>query len=582
MSCDCNTLVVGEAGPQGPQGLGGSNGTNGTNGINAFTTLSASFTQPALNVSVTFSVVENRWIAIGQTIYISNAGFYRVTSLGGSPYSSVTAVLVKTDGVVTPSSVSSGLKVSPSSGATYTEPLSSLTVSGSPGTSNLDGAVTINDSGAAVDFRVESDTQTHVLYTQGSSNQVGIRTNSPGAALDVNGTFKSRSTAEFSVGATVNFTQADADFSVRTQTSTNTLYVKASTNSVGIGTNAPSKLLDVAGAAEMDSLLVNPSGIANNTSPVFQILGTSASIYPITVKATSGPTVNRVGIFNASPSVELDVTGETKISGNLSVDTNVLKVDTTGNFVGINKTTPTVALDVVGAAAVSGASTLNSLTVTNAASVGGALSAGTTFSSAGASTLNSLVVDTTASITGNLSVNTNVLKVNAGSGLVGINQTTPTVALDVVGAAKISTDLTVNDALYVINSSGFVGINKPSPSVELEVNGSVKANDYRIAINPAHSNAKLTKFLYGSGSDTFALGVNSTDDITFTVTGAVVGDFVQVSYSSIPSTTPNLLTLFGYVSSANNVTVVVSNGSATSVASQTYSVNVLVIGATAS
>ena len=28
MSCDCNTLVVGEAGPQGPQGLAGSNGTN--------------------------------------------------------------------------------------------------------------------------------------------------------------------------------------------------------------------------------------------------------------------------------------------------------------------------------------------------------------------------------------------------------------------------------------------------------------------------------------------------------------------------------------------------------------------------
>lgn len=595
MSCDCNTLVVGEAGVQGPQGLAGTNGTNGTNGINAFTTLSDSFTQPALNVSVTFSVVENRWIAIGQTIYISNAGFYTVTSLGGSPYSSVTAVLIKTDGITTPSTVSSGLKVSPSSSALYTAPLSSLSVIG---TSSLDGAVTVNDSGAAVDFRVESDTQTHVLYTQGSSNQVGIRTSSPGAALDVNGTFKSRSTAEFSVGATVNFTQADADFSVRTQTSTNTLYVDASANSVGIGTNAPSKLLDVAGAAEMDSLLVNPSGVANNTSPVFQILGTSASIYPITVKATSGPTVNRVGIFNASPSVELDVTGETKISGNLSVDTNVLKVDTTGNYVGINKTTPTVALDVVGAAAISGATTIG-----GAATISGDLSVDTnvlkvdtTNNRVGVNTTTPTValdvtgalavsgVSTLASlnVTGDLSVDTSVLKVDTTNNRVGINQITPTVALDVSGAAKISTDLTVNDALYVINSSGYVGINQSSPSLELEVNGSAKASDYRIAANPAHANAKLTKFLYGSGNDTFALSANATDTIDITITGAVVGDFVQVSYSSIPSTTPNLLTLFGYVSSANNVTVVVSNGSATSVASQTYSVNVLVIGASAS
>jgi hypothetical protein len=570
MSCDCNTLVIGEAGVQGPQGLAGTNGTNGTNGINAFTTVSASFIQPALNNFVTFSVVENRWIALNQTIYISNAGFYRVTALGGYPYSSVTAQLVKTDGVVNPSSVSSGLKVSPSSGATYTEPLSSLSVSGS---SNLDGAVTVNASKNNVNFIVKGDTADYLLVTNGSTDRVGVNIQTPQATLDVAGTLKVLSAAEFRSGATVNASQADSDFSVATQNSINTLYVDASENRVGIGTNSPNKLLDVNGVAQVNTLLVNSSGDVSNAS--FQVKGTGSTT-PITVKSTSGPTFNGVGIFTTSPTVALDVTGETKVSGNVTVGSNVLKVNSSGTFVGINKQTPTVALDVVGAAAVSGASTLNSLTVTNAASVGGA------FSSAGTSTLNSLVVDTTASITGDLSVDTSVLKVDTTNNRVGINQTTPTVALDVVGAAKISTDLTVNDALYVINSSGFVGINQSSPDFELEVNGSVKANDYRIAINPAHSNAKLTKFLYGSGSYTLALGANSTDDITFTVTGAVVGDFVQVSYSSIPSTTPNLLTLFGYVSSADNVTVVVSNGSATSVAPQTYSVNVLVIGATAS
>ena len=42
------------------------------------------------------------------------------------------------------------------------------------GTTNLDGAVTINESGAAVDFRVESDTQTHALFVDASNNSVHI------------------------------------------------------------------------------------------------------------------------------------------------------------------------------------------------------------------------------------------------------------------------------------------------------------------------------------------------------------------------------------------------------------------------
>ena len=42
-----------------------------------------------------------------------------------------------------------------------------------------DGAVTINDTGADVDFRVESDTLTHALFVEGSDGKVGI-----GAAPD--------------------------------------------------------------------------------------------------------------------------------------------------------------------------------------------------------------------------------------------------------------------------------------------------------------------------------------------------------------------------------------------------------------
>ena len=490
MSCDCNTLVVGEAGVQGPQGLAGINGTNGTNGLNAFTTTSADFTQPSsLGAPVTFSVAENRWISVGQTIYISQAGFYTVSALGGSPsFSSVTADLIGTDGVSVGGTVTSGRKVSPSASAVYSAPLTQLQVL-TGGTSDLDGPVTINDSeSSTADVRIAGYGDSYLLFCDanaGTTGRVGISTDQPDTTLHVDGTFKvgdtgSPADAEFTKGAVFNSLQSgtgtDGDFLIKTQGSSSTFFVDADENRVGIGTNSPLKLLDVNGAAEMNTLLVNPGGVAAN--PSFQVYGTN-STRPITVVSTNTPT-NRVGIFNTNPSVELDVVGAATITGatilgstlavagNLSVDTNVLKVDTSNNRVGIKTTSPTVELDVTGDAKVSGASTLNSLTVTNAATVN------TTLDVSGVSTLDSLVVDTTASVAGNFSVNTSVLKVDATTNSVGVNTSSPSVELDVVGATKISGNLSVDtNVLKVDTGNNFVGINKTTPTVALDVVGAI-------------------------------------------------------------------------------------------------------------
>jgi len=52
----------------------------------------------------------------------------------------------------------------------------------------LDGGnVTINESSASVDFRVESNGDTHALFVDGSEDHVGIRTSSPAYDLDVGG-----------------------------------------------------------------------------------------------------------------------------------------------------------------------------------------------------------------------------------------------------------------------------------------------------------------------------------------------------------------------------------------------------------
>lgn len=614
MSCDCNTLVIGEAGAQGPQGLAGINGNNGTNGINAFTTVGTTFTQPAVNASITFSVVENRWIAVGQTIYISNAGFYTVTVVGGSPYTSVTATLVKAAGVNPAGSVVAGLKVSPSAGATYSDPLSSLTVTGS---SILDGPTVVNESGAAVDFRVESDTETHLLYTKGSTNRIGVKTSSPAADLDISGTFKVAGLSEFRVGATVNSSQVDSDFVVMTDNFTNTIFVDASADRVGIGISTPQKLLDVNGAGQAVSFVVNPGGVSG--AGVFQVNGITS-----TVLLNVNSNTNRVGIKTTTPAVELDVVGATNISGDLSVDTNVLKVDTSNNFVGINKT-PAVALDVSGALNVSGASVLSStLYVTGATTLSSTLGvAGATSLSSTLGVSGAVVMSSTLAVSNNLNIDSGVLFVDTSSNKVGVNTTSPTSSLTVSGSANITNDLDARGIFYVKNTgvginnsspafdldvigdvaiSGIltvdtstfvvdsatnkVGIRTVTPAVELDVTGSVQATSYQIEA----SAAKITKLYRNS----IAL-VSTTDLQNLTaagtyetyahgVSGVSAGDFAQVTYLSSDNNFEDEVIISAYCTS-NNVNIVFFNMSATDFGGTTaanITINIFVTRAAAS
>lgn len=50
---------------------------------------------------------------------------------------------------------------------------------------DIEGAVTINEAGASVDFRIESNAQTHMLFLDGSADAVGIQTSTPKAPLQV-------------------------------------------------------------------------------------------------------------------------------------------------------------------------------------------------------------------------------------------------------------------------------------------------------------------------------------------------------------------------------------------------------------
>ena len=65
---------------------------------------------------------------------------------------------------------------------------------------NANGSAVFNDQGSAVDFRVESDTNSNMLFVDGSENRVGIGTNVPSQALDVNGTAWVRGNVRLTTG----------------------------------------------------------------------------------------------------------------------------------------------------------------------------------------------------------------------------------------------------------------------------------------------------------------------------------------------------------------------------------------------
>ena len=178
MSCDCNTLVVGEAGAPGPQGLGGFDGTDGTNGVNAFTTLTASFAQPAIGANVTISVASSAWIALGQNIYIQQAGYYTVIAIVSS--TSITVTLVSPDLVSPGATVSTNRKISPSSVADYVD----------PNVTSID----INQSFTSVNpaLRVSGSNSLPLIQADAVLNRVGINVSpaAGGSTLTVGGSME--------------------------------------------------------------------------------------------------------------------------------------------------------------------------------------------------------------------------------------------------------------------------------------------------------------------------------------------------------------------------------------------------------
>ena len=103
---------------------------------------------------------------------------------------------------------------------------------------------------------------------------------------------------------------------------TNTLFVDSSNNRVGVGTITPSTALEVNGTVTATAFAGNLTG---------------------TIQTADQPNITSVGTLTTAT-----------ISGNLTVDTNTLFVDSSNNRVGIGKTNPSTSLDVNGTVTATG------------------------------------------------------------------------------------------------------------------------------------------------------------------------------------------------------------------------------------
>lgn len=108
----CCDSTVSPSGIPGPPGQNGTNGTNGATGSSAYSITTAAFVMPAPTASVSISVDSSAWMAPGQTVYVQNAGYFSVASVGAGTFSGTNTGAT---GNVTPGTVVAlGQRVAPS------------------------------------------------------------------------------------------------------------------------------------------------------------------------------------------------------------------------------------------------------------------------------------------------------------------------------------------------------------------------------------------------------------------------------------------------------------------------------------
>jgi hypothetical protein len=260
-------------------------------------------------------------------------------------------------------------------------------------------------------------------------------------------------------------------------------------------------------------------------------------------------TESNVGVLNTNPMHTLDVgsnlyvdefgsnilvvTGNTSVSGDLTVDTDTLFVDSSENKVGIKTVTPSAELHVVGNAYVSSNLTVDTETL-HVDVVNDSIGVGTVNPSANLHVVGNVYVSS------NLTVDTDTLHVDAENDSVGVGTVNPSANLHVVGNVYVSSNLTVDtETLHVDVVNDSIGVGTVNPSANLHVVGNVfVSSNLTVDTNTLHVDAENDSVGVGTVNPNSNLHVvgnayvtsNTTTDGTLTLnhpTTALITDLTS-------------------------------------------------------
>src|SRR5210317_2180129 len=247
-------------------------------------------------------------------------------------------------------------------------------------------------------------------------------------------------------------------------------------------------------------------------------------------------TESNVGVLNTNPMHTLDVgsnlyvdefgsnilvvTGNTSVSGDLTVDTDTLFVDSSENKVGIKTVTPSAELHVVGNVYVSSNLTVDTDTL-HVDAENDSVGVGTVNPSANLHVVGNVYVSS------NLTVDTDTLHVDAENDSVGVGTVNPSANLHVVGNVYVSSNLTVDtETLHVDVVNDSIGVGTVNPSANLHVVGNVYvSSNLTVDTNTLHVDAENDSVGVGTVNPTSNLHVvgnayvtsNTTTDGTLTL-----------------------------------------------------------------
>jgi len=201
------------------------------------------------------------------------------------------------------------------------------------------GHAVFNEDGVDADFRIESDTNTHAFFLEGSSGNVGIGTSSPGAKLDVvgNAKFLSLTASMFSTTAT---TGVAGIFSIARESVAKAIFALDGSDNFC--------LYNAAGSVQ-NFTFTNSGNLGIGTSSfvysaagrgLVEVNGTSSALVGLQINGVAG------GYF-FDDGTDVEIGGPTGRNITFDINGERMRLNSTG--LGIGTTSPAVKLDVSGA-----------------------------------------------------------------------------------------------------------------------------------------------------------------------------------------------------------------------------------------